>query len=117
MKNIHPLMNRERKTIEAMIRLYCHKKLKQGKSMCDNCSDLFVYAMNRLSKCPYQETKSTYAKYTIRCYKEPMRTKIKTVMRYSGPRMLGSHPILAVKHFLDRSKGPKKSINKSDKDL
>jgi hypothetical protein len=117
MVNIHHRMVRERKTMEAMVRLYCTKKHGKGKKMCVDCSMLFEYAMSRLSKCPYQENKPTCAKCTIHCYKEPERSKIKMIMRFSGPRMLGRHPILAIRHIIDRSKGPKKMSNKIDKDL
>jgi hypothetical protein len=30
-----------------------------------------------------------------------MRDRVKTVMRYSGPWMLGRHPVLALLHKLD----------------
>ena len=102
MDNIHPRMVRERKTIEAMIRIYCKKKHNPGKKMCSNCSELLEYALKRLTKCSYQENKPTCAKCTIHCYKEPELTKIKTIMRFSGPRMLGRHPILAIQHLIDR---------------
>jgi antitoxin component of MazEF toxin-antitoxin module len=29
-----------------------------------------------------------------------MRDKIRTVMRYAGPRMIFYHPVLAIKHLL-----------------
>jgi hypothetical protein len=35
-----------------------------------------------------------------------MREQVKTVMRYSGPRMSYRHPYLAMRHLLDRRKGP-----------
>ena len=31
-----------------------------------------------------------------------MREKIRTVMRYSGPRMLGKHPIAAIRHLIGK---------------
>jgi len=40
----------------------------------------------------------------VHCFKPVMRDKIKAVMRYSGPRMLRTHPILAMNHFIDRSR-------------
>ncbi len=40
------------------------------------------------SKCP------------IHCYKPKMREHIREVMRYSGPRMIFYHPIIAIKHML-----------------
>jgi hypothetical protein len=37
-----------------------------------------------------------------------MREKIRVVMRYSGPRMMFSHPILAIKHVMDGKKEGRK---------
>jgi hypothetical protein len=30
-----------------------------------------------------------------------MREQVRSVMRYSGPRMLASHPLLAAAHLID----------------
>jgi hypothetical protein len=35
-----------------------------------------------------------------------MRDKIKTAMRYAGPRMTYRHPYLAVRHLMDRRRRP-----------
>ena len=34
-----------------------------------------------------------------------MREQIRTVMRWSGPRMLFVHPVLAVRHMRNMGKG------------
>ena len=43
-----------------------------------------------------------------------MRAKIKQVMRYSGPRMIFSHPIIAMKHVIE-TKREKKRLQKEVK--
>ena len=35
------------------------------------------------------------------CYKPEMRERVRAVMRYSGPRMLREHPVLAIAHLAD----------------
>ena len=55
----------------------------------------------RLEKCPYGETKPTCANCPIHCYQPHRREQIKKVMAYAGPRMLLTHPILAIRHMLD----------------
>jgi len=35
-----------------------------------------------------------------------MRSRIKTVMSYAGPRMIFKHPILAIYHVLDGRRKP-----------
>ena len=100
----HPRMVRERKTVEAMIRLYCDA-LHQGKrGLCTECTELLEYAFERLDGCPFQEAKSACAQCPVHCYKPEKREQIRAVMRYAGPRILLRHPILAVLHLFDRIK-------------
>jgi len=103
-------LEREKKTITAMIELYCHDLHKPGTGLCLDCADLLVYAEKRLNNCPYGITKPTCAKCITHCYKPFMRGQIQKVMRYAGPRMLRRHPVLALWHIIDgfRSKRIKK---------
>ena len=41
------------------------------------------------------------------CYKPEMRQRIREVMRWSGPRMLFHHPVLAVRHLVETRKQKK----------
>ena len=104
----HPRMARERKTIKAMTEIYCKNHHESEGKLCQECQELYNYAMIRLKNCPYQEKKTTCAKCPIHCYKPEMRTKVKEVMKHSGPRMLFKHPILAFHHLLDGRKKPEK---------
>jgi hypothetical protein len=99
----HPRMTRESKTVTVMIDLYCCSQHGSDR-LCAECSELLAYANERLEKCPYQEGKTTCAKCPVHCFKPAMRDRIKAVMRYSGPRMLRTHPVLAMRHFIDRSR-------------
>jgi predicted amidophosphoribosyltransferase len=100
--NTHPRLLRERKTLTAMIDLYC-RDLHQppAGARCDACQDLLDYALGRLERCPFQEKKSTCAKCPVHCYQPEMRERTRQVMRYAGPRMLSHSPYLAVRHLLD----------------
>jgi hypothetical protein len=95
-------LDRERKTIDAMIHIYCrgHHATKRG-DLCEECADLRVYAFARLDKCRYQDDKPPCADCPIHCYKPDMREKVRGVMRYSGPRMMLRHPYLAIAHIID----------------
>jgi hypothetical protein len=106
--SVHPRMTRERKTIEAMIEIYCNNNHESDSELCSECNALFEYAMMRLEKCPFQEKKPTCAKCPIHCYIPEMRTKVREVMKHSGLRMLFRHPILAFRHLLDGRKKPEK---------
>ena len=94
-------MDYERKTMEAMVTLYCRAHHHRG-DLCDECRSLIAYARKRLAGCPYQKNKPTCGRCPIHCYKPEMREKIKEVMRYAGPRMVWRHPILAITHMRDR---------------
>jgi hypothetical protein len=98
----------EDKTITAMIHLYCCECHQTSPSeLCHSCRDLLAYAKARLSKCPYADDKPTCAKCLVHCYKPERRQQIQQVMRYAGPRMLRSHPLLAIRHLLKNFKKPK----------
>ena len=95
---------KEQKVVEEMIRLYCRKKHKaydrKSKQMCEACQTLSDYAKQRSEKCPFMEQKTFCANCKVHCYKPQMRTEIRQVMRFSGPRMLLYHPVLAVWHLV-----------------
>lgn len=95
-------MKREKKTIQFMIMLYCRKLHYTSDGICSDCEELLDYAIRRLDRCPFRESKTTCANCRVHCYKPSMKEKIKQVMRYSGPKMTYYHPILALLHFFDR---------------
>ncbi len=99
-------MDRERKTVEQMIRIYCHGNHGMRGSLCTECSDLLEYAGRKLEKCPFQEAKPTCGRCEVHCYRKAMREQVVEVMRYAGPRMSFRHPWLSLLHFLDRFHKP-----------
>ena len=91
---------REKETVSLMIAIYCRKK-HGGKNLCPDCAALDAYARQRSDKCPFMENKTFCSNCRIHCYQPGMRDQIRTVMRYSGPRMLKTHPILAIRHQIE----------------
>ena len=73
-----------------------------------NTAELLAYARKRLYHCPFQATKPTCGNCLIHCYTAQKRQRIQEVMRYAGPRMLFSHPILALWHLLDGLRKPRR---------
>jgi hypothetical protein len=94
-------MARERRTMYAMILMYCQDHHHTDETFCAECDALHTYAMARLDRCPFGGNKPTCANCPIHCYKPDMREKARQVMRYAGPRMLKRHPFLAILHLLD----------------
>ncbi len=98
-----------------MIEIYCRENHSRAGELCPDCQQLAGYALQRIEKCPFQENKPTCAKCPIHCYKPDMRERVRQVMRFSGPRMLLAHPILAILHLLD-GKFQKPGISKKRAD-
>lgn len=91
---------RERSTIRVMIGMYCRGKHKSdGQVICDDCRRLLDYAISRLEKCPLGKNKKSCRKCTIHCYSPQEREYIRMVMRYAGPRMIYTHPLMAIRHL------------------
>ncbi|HBO42383.1 MAG TPA: nitrous oxide-stimulated promoter family protein [Planctomycetaceae bacterium] len=87
-----------------MIQIFCRAHHDAADAPCEECLALLDYALQRLERCPFGADKPTCAKCPIHCYRPAMRERIRTVMRYAGPRMLPRHPILALRHCLDAAK-------------
>ena len=94
---------REKETVSLMIAIYCRKKHGR-KNLCPECAELDAYARLRSDKCPFMETKTFCSKCKVHCYKADMREKIREVMRFSGPRMIFHHPIMAIRHVIESRK-------------
>lgn len=93
-------IKREKETVQAMIRLYCRAHHKPEDNLCADCQALANYALLRIDRCPFNPNKPTCLKCPVHCYQPEMREKIRTVMRFSGPRMLLYHPILTFHHLI-----------------
>ncbi len=105
-------IDREKITVGAMIKLYCRLNHGNNRTLCGECRKMFDYAMTKLNKCPYDGDKPTCTQCTIHCYKIEEREQIRKIMRYSGPKMLWYHPILAILHLYDNRRS-KKSVELS----
>jgi hypothetical protein len=87
-------------TINKMIRLYCQDKhARSDQDLCPECSQLFTYAEQRMDKCVYGDNKPVCSQCPVHCYKPAMRTEVKKVMTYAGPRMIWYHPILSIRYM------------------
>ncbi len=83
-----------------MVEMYCAHH-HGGDGVCDECSELADYADRKLDLCPYGPEKPSCTNCPIHCYRPEPRERMRIVMRYAGPRMLGTHPILAIMHVFD----------------
>jgi len=89
---------RENQVVQTMITVYCRKKHHQ-KTLCPECDQLLKYAKERIDHCPEGDEKRFCSNCAIHCYNPQMSERIRAVMRFSGPRMLLYHPIMAIRHL------------------
>lgn len=100
MKHNQLFLEEEHRTIIAMLTIFCKAHHNFDGHLCINCEELSQYSYARLQNCPFKDHKPTCGNCSVHCYKNTMRSEIKNVMRYSGPRMLMRHPIMAIKHLI-----------------
>lgn len=111
-KKVQDKREQEKKVVALMIKLYCKRNHHTKGALCEECAQLEEYARMRSDKCPFMETKTFCSNCKVHCYKPDMREKIREVMRFSGPRMMFHHPILAIRHVVE-SKKEKKHLEKN----
>lgn len=103
---------REKRTVSLMISIYCRKKHGTKGGLCAECRELRDYAVLRSDRCPFMETKTFCSNCRVHCYKPDMRERIRAVMRFSGPRMIFYHPIMALRHVIE-SRREKRRLRKA----
>ena len=111
MSNVQNKREQEKEIVALMIRIYCKKKHGTKTGLCTECQALHEYAMLRADKCPFMETKTFCSNCKVHCYKKDMREKIREVMRFSGPRMIFYHPIMAIRHVIESKKEKRRLEN------
>ena len=126
----------EKKVVALMIRMYCRRHCRQQgrtaktdltgltgrnadtnqadrtgarqttRPICPECAALLDYAHRRLDSCRFGNGKPSCRKCPVHCYRADMRERIRTVMRWAGPRMIFHHPIAATRHLLRELRSP-----------
>ena len=85
MPNDPPRLAREKRTVRAMVGIYCRGHHGGAGRLCPECAEFLQYAYRRLDHCPFGVDKPTCGHCTIHCYKPAMREKAREIMRYAGP--------------------------------
>ena len=114
-KKIQGKRDREKKVVGLMIRLYCNGNHGTSRNeLCGECAALTEYANARVDHCPHMETKTFCSNCKTHCYKPEMREKIRRVMRYSGPRIVFYHPVMAMRHVVEMKKEQRLILSKEN---
>ena len=98
--DINAKREQEKKVVSEMIALYCHKNHHTKDGLCEECAALEQYAHTRSDHCPFMENKTFCSNCKVHCYAPDKREQIRKVMRFSGPRMLFVHPVMAIRHMV-----------------
>ncbi len=98
-------MEKEFRTAQAMIGIFCRGHHGPGKELCPECRVLLDYVRKRLEKCPFRERKPRCSQCPVHCYRPELRETIRDVMKYAGPRMPWRHPLLTWRHYLTKKRG------------
>lgn len=100
-------IRREKRTIGAMVQMYCkaHHGLPGG-ALCPECAEFLAYAHARLGRCRFGAKKPTCGNCPTHCYRKDMLARAMEIMSYSGPRMTYMHPYYAFMHLLDGLRRP-----------
>jgi len=94
-------IEREKRTVGIMVDIYCRHHL--GLSGVEGqWKELLAYAHARLDGCRFADRKPVCKDCPIHCYSPAMREKIRSVMRWSGPRMVIYAPKELLRHLLDK---------------
>lgn len=112
--NTEKKREKEKQVVTLMIRLYCRKKHGMKAGLCPECKALAHYACTRSDRCPFMENKAFCSNCKVHCYKPEMREKIRQVMRFSGPRMVFYHPVMAMQHVISSRREAQKLAGSDD---
>lgn len=93
---------REKQTVRLMIAMFCRGRHETRNGLCSSCRELVEYAEQGLDKCPHQK-KPKCITCKVHCFDNDHRKRIREVMRYAGPRMLFTHPLVVLLHQLGMS--------------
>lgn len=97
-------VEKEKRTLEFMINLYCEKKHKLGIRKCKDCREIFQYASTQLDQCKFGEKKLSCKKCRVHCFSPEKREEIRKIMRFSGPRIIFYRPQYYIRYILSPKK-------------
>ena len=112
-------INYEKKTVLAMIEIYCRAKHNKNK-LCDECNEMLKYAYKKIELCPFLPDKPVCKNCPVHCYEKDRRERIRLIMRYAGPKIFIYKPVLALIYILNNIKdliNTKNRVKKNEKDF
>lgn len=109
MDNAH--VDKDRKTLEAIGRIYCsahHEGEKDAAGLCPSCRETVDATLARAEACPYGH-EGNCQDCDIHCQRGESRERIRAMMRYSAPRMTLRHPLMTFEYLRKKMRGQNSS--------
>ena len=97
-------IEKDKKTLYFLIDLYCQKNHSSTLNECNECNEVYKYAAKKLDACKFGENKPNCKKCTIHCYNKTTRSRIREIMRFSGPRIIFHRPYQYIRYALRAGK-------------
>ena len=92
---------KDRKTLEAIGRIYCvahHDSAKDTSGLCPSCRDTVDATLARTEACPFGH-ESNCQDCKVHCQRGEAQARIRKMMRYSAPRMALRHPLMTAEYL------------------
>ena len=89
-----------------MIGMYCRAFHDGAIVPCEECGSLLSFAHRKIDACIFHDHKPVCSECRVHCYSRGMREQVRKVMRFAGPRMMATHPVLGILHIVDRIRRP-----------
>ena len=92
-----------------MIQIHCRAHHDTRSELCPACTRIYAYAARKMEGCPLLNDRIFCSSCLVHCYAPHEREQIRTIMVYSGKRMLLYHPFVTVSHLAGRFRRRKDS--------
>ena len=105
MKRTVDRTERDRKTLEAIGRIYCSAhhdtSPKDETGLCTSCRQVIDQTLQRATACPFDH-EGNCQDCSIHCQRGEAQQRIKEIMRYAAPRMTFLHPLMTAEYLLKK---------------
>ena len=101
-----PREDKDRKTLEAIGRIYCsahHGDAKDAAGLCASCRETVDATLERTVACPFNH-EGNCEDCKVHCQRGEAQDRIRRMMRYAAPRMAFRHPLMTL-DYLRKKRG------------
>ena len=103
-------MNKDRRTLEAIGRIYCsahHGGPKDEAGLCPSCRETVESTFARAAACPFGH-EDNCQDCTVHCQRGEARERIRAMMRYAAPRMTFRHPLMTFDYLRKKTQASRR---------